>query len=150
MRLYAAVLGCRWSSQAAQSRSPQGIGLQDATSKRCPSGSSHVGMAAPGCCCSVFCTQEHPGLVACPENFAEGENTDKTEPAPSWAAANCTHRHKLAQRRPRLQRTAWSQQTDRRALLLALTNGSVSCPRGRAGAGVTPIKAQTSSGHRRR
>ena len=74
---HAAVLGCHRSSEAAQSRSPQGIGLQDATSKRCPRGSSHMGMAASGCCCSILCSQKRPGLVACPENFVEGKTQIK-------------------------------------------------------------------------
>lgn len=77
------VLGCHQSSGAARSTSPQGIGLQDATSKRCPRGLSHMGMAAPGCCCSGLCTEEHPGLVARPENFVEG----KTQIKPSQLRA---------------------------------------------------------------
>lgn len=83
MRSRAAVLGCRRSSGVAQSRSPQGIRLQDATSKRCPRGSSHKGMAVLGCSCSVLCSQECPGLVACPGIFVEG----KTQIKPSQLRA---------------------------------------------------------------
>lgn len=52
-------------------------------------------------------------------------NTDPREPAPSWAAANCTHRHRLAQRHPRPRRKGWPQ-TDRQ--MGPTTDSSTSCP----------------------
>lgn len=119
------MLGCRRSSGAARSTSLRGIGLQDATSKRCPRGLSHLGTAARGCCCSALCTEEHPGLLACPENFVEGKTQIKrSQLGAGWQQTAHTD-NKLARRRPRLQGTARSQQTDR---LLVLTNGSVPWP----------------------
>jgi len=143
MRSHAAVLGCRRSSGADQSRGPQGIGLQDATSERCPSGSSHVGTAAPGSCCSILCSQEHPGLVAWPENFVEGKTQIKPRqlrPGRQQTAQTDTSSHRdahgcNAQCGP-------SRQTD--------GPHSSHCPRGTARAGTAPLKAQMNSEHRGR